>query len=175
MMPAQPPQAPQHGLAKQPQPQPVLPQTPPRERLNETVWTALDRKATAIAEFTLRQYRTRKSTWTVGAIGMMLVGLVLLFSAEAMTSAFDNIDDDGDSYDEDGDGYPMGQERMYGTSDWNPYDFPGAAHFEQQDRVRGHYVNISGNGTFYGYGEFTYTWLDNETYQSVDYWNHDSP
>ena len=28
-------------------------------------WSSLDRKATAVAEFTLRQYRTRLSTWVV--------------------------------------------------------------------------------------------------------------
>ena len=31
----------------------------------DNVWSKLDRKSTAIAEFTLRQYRTKISTWVV--------------------------------------------------------------------------------------------------------------
>ena len=31
----------------------------------DTIWSKLDRKSTAIAEFTMRQYRTRISTWVV--------------------------------------------------------------------------------------------------------------
>ncbi len=38
--------------------------------LTDTVWSQLDRKATAVAEFTLRQYRTKSSTWVVLGIGV---------------------------------------------------------------------------------------------------------
>ena len=42
-------------------------------------WSSLDRKATAVAEFTLRQYRTRLSTWVVLASCMVALSTVLLF------------------------------------------------------------------------------------------------
>ena len=42
-------------------------------------WSGLDRKATAVAEFTLRQYRTRLSTWVVLASCVVALGTVLLF------------------------------------------------------------------------------------------------
>ena len=87
--------------------------------LTDTVWSKLDRKATAIAEFTLRQYRTKTSTWVVLGIGFLFVSMVLMFYGEAMASGFDSIDNDGDSRDSDGDGYPDGQER---SLDFSPYD-----------------------------------------------------
>ena len=83
--------------------------------LTDTVWSKLDRKATAVTEFTLRQYRTKNSTWVVLGIGMVFVAMILMFYGEAMSSGFDSVDNDGDSYDYDGDGYPTGQERIYGT------------------------------------------------------------
>jgi len=92
--------------------------------LTNTVWSKLDRKATAIAEFTLRQYRTKSSTWVVLGIGLLFVTMVLMFYAEAMAAGFDSYDNDGDSEDWDGDGYPTGQERRYGTSPWNADDHP---------------------------------------------------
>ena len=61
------------------------PPGPPKRNLSETVWTKLDRKATAIAEFTIRQYRKKRSTWTVGAVGAILVVVVLLFYIDAMS------------------------------------------------------------------------------------------
>jgi len=76
--------------------QPSPPVGPPKRNLSETVWTKLDRKATAIAEFTLRQYRKKRSTWTVGAVGALLVVIVLLFYIDAMSEGIDSVDDDGD-------------------------------------------------------------------------------
>ena len=77
--------------------QPVIPPSgPPKRNLSETVWTKLDRKATAIAEFTMRQYRKKRSTWTVGAVGVILVVIVLLFYIDAMSEGFESVDDDGD-------------------------------------------------------------------------------
>ncbi|MBJ04076.1 MAG: hypothetical protein CMB65_05200, partial [Euryarchaeota archaeon] len=68
--------------------QPALPPEaavgPPKRNLSETVWTKLDRKATAIAEFTMRQYRKKRSTWVLGAVGALLVCIVLLFYIDAM-------------------------------------------------------------------------------------------
>ena len=58
---------------------------PPKRNLSETVWTKLDRKATAVAEFTMRQYRKKRSTWVLGAIGVILVSIVLLFYIDAMS------------------------------------------------------------------------------------------
>ncbi len=72
------------------------PPGPPKRNLSETVWTKLDRKATAIAEFTMRQYRKKRSTWTVGAIGIVLVAIVLLFYIDAMSIGFESKDNDGD-------------------------------------------------------------------------------
>ena len=72
------------------------PPGPPKRNLSETVWTKLDRKATAIAEFTMRQYRKKRSTWTVGAVGAILVVVVLLFYIEAMSEGIESVDDDGD-------------------------------------------------------------------------------
>ena len=76
--------------------QPPPPVGPPKRNLSETVWTKLDRKATAIAEFTIRQYRKKRSTWTVGAVGALLVVIVLLFYIDAMGAGIDSVDDDGD-------------------------------------------------------------------------------
>ena len=42
-------------------------------------WSSLDRKATAVAEFTLRQYRTRLSTWVVLVSCLVALSTVLLF------------------------------------------------------------------------------------------------
>ena len=69
---------------------------PPKRNLSETVWTKLDRKATAIAEFTIRQYRKKRSTWTVGAVGALVLVIVLLFYIDAMSTGIDSGDDDGD-------------------------------------------------------------------------------
>jgi len=92
--------------------------------LTNTVWSKLDRKATAVTEFTLRQYRTKNSTWVVLGIGMVFVAMVLMFYGEAMSSGFESIDNDGDSNDWDGDGYPTGQERIYGTNPWDENSHP---------------------------------------------------
>ena len=92
--------------------------------LTNTVWSKLDRKATAIAEFTLRQYRTKTSTWVVLGIGVIFVSMVLMFYGEAMATGFESIDNDGDSEDWDGDGYPTGQERKYDTNPWDKDSHP---------------------------------------------------
>jgi len=77
--------------------QPTVPPVgPPKRNLSETVWTKLDRKATAIAEFTMRQYRKKRSTWSVGAVGLVLVVIVLLFYIDAMSAGIDSWDNDGD-------------------------------------------------------------------------------
>ena len=44
-----------------------------KKERGETIWTSLDRKATAIAEFTMRQYRTRLSTWVVLGVGFLAI------------------------------------------------------------------------------------------------------
>ncbi len=40
--------------------------------LVDTVYSKLDRKATAIFEFTMRQYRTRLSTWATLGVGALI-------------------------------------------------------------------------------------------------------
>ncbi|MDP6742160.1 MAG: ABC transporter permease [Candidatus Thalassarchaeaceae archaeon] len=92
--------------------------------LTDTVWSKLDRKATAVAEFTLRQYRTKNSTWVVLGIGVVFVAMILMFYGEAMATGFESVDNDGDSEDWDGDGYPTGQERRYNTNPWDGDSHP---------------------------------------------------
>jgi ABC-type transport system involved in multi-copper enzyme maturation permease subunit len=93
--------------------------------LHDKVWSKLDRKATAILELTLRQYRTRLSTWAVLSVGVILVLITVLFYIEAMSSEIPAVDNDGDSFDSDGDGYPDGQENLLGTSINNANSHPG--------------------------------------------------
>ena len=90
----------------------------------DTIWSKLDRKSTAIAEFTMRQYRTRISTWVIMIASVVALLLMLLFYIEAMNTEIQAIDNDGDSFDTDGDGYPDGQERLLGTNPESAEDFP---------------------------------------------------
>ena len=90
----------------------------------DSIWSKLDRKSTAIAEFTMRQYRTRISTWVVIGASVVAIFLMLLFYIEAMNSEIEAIDNDGDSFDTDGDGYPDGQERLEGTNPNSDESFP---------------------------------------------------
>ena len=90
--------------------------------LSRSVWSKIDVKSWAITEFTLRQYQTRKSTWSIAMIGMLLVTLVLLFYVKGQTTIIESIDQDGDSFDWDGDGYSLAQELKYGTNPENASD-----------------------------------------------------
>jgi len=128
----------------------------PVKSLADTVWTKIDRKATAVAEFTIKQYRTRKSTWVVGGISTMVILLVLTFYVDRMADVEPSIDQDGDGADWDGDGYPAGQEWKYGTSDSDESQFPGSPYFEYE----GLYTEITANGTFRGTGNFQYNWVN---------------
>ena len=96
-------------------------QLPP---LANTVWSKMDKKAAAITEFTMRQYRQRTSTWTIGLIGTLMVIMMLMFYLDGLSSEIEAIDQDGDSLDWDGDGYPNGQEKQYGTNLNNPDSHP---------------------------------------------------
>ena len=94
------------------------PPGPPKRNLSETVWTKLDRKATAIAEFTMRQYRKKRSTWTIGAIGVILVTIVLLFYIDAMSEGIDSWDNDNDGFiDEDPSDWDGSQLKSVGDVD----------------------------------------------------------
>ena len=66
-----------------------------KKERGETIWTSLDRKATAIAEFTMRQYRTRLSTWVVLGVGFLAISVVLLFYIDAMNTEIEAVDNDG--------------------------------------------------------------------------------
>jgi len=90
-----------------------------------TIFRALDRKAAAITEFTMRQYRTKISTWVVLVTGMIVICLLMMFYVDAMQRDFESIDNDGDSVDSDGDLYPDGQERLYGTNPFSDESHPG--------------------------------------------------
>ena len=96
----------------------VPPAGPPKRNLSETVWTKLDRKATAIAEFTIRQYRKKRSTWSVGAVGGVLVVIILLFYIDAMSAGIDSWDNDGDGLiDEDPSNWDGSQAKSVGDVD----------------------------------------------------------
>jgi len=133
--------------------------------LSTTVWTQLDRKAGAITELTIRQLRNRISTWVVLGVGVLLISLLLIFYVDSIRDDFEPYDNDGDSQDWDNDGYPLGQELIYGTSDYDDSNFPGSSEYIYQgdidwnDQPRNHY----GNHTWvYAWGYFTPTWIDIE-------------
>lgn len=104
-------------------------------RLAKTVWTALDRKAGAVIELTIRQLRNKTSTWTVMGISVLLLTLLSAFYIDSVREGFESIDNDGDSVDFDGDGYPLGQEMKYGFSDFDDREYPGAALFIPEDQI----------------------------------------
>jgi ABC-type transport system involved in multi-copper enzyme maturation permease subunit len=142
-------------------------------KLSETVWTQLDRKAGAITELTIRQLRNRISTWVVLGVGVLLMSLLLAFYIDAIRTDFEPIDNDGDSVDWDNDGYPLGQERIYGTSDYDNKQYPGSSEFvflgdiDWNDEPRNHF----GNHTWAdASGYFTPTWIDTESESPPGFW-----
>ncbi len=140
-------------------PTPFVKPLPDRIILN-SVWSGLDRKAGAIIEFTARQLRVRASTWVIGTVGLMLMLLLLATYAEAMVEGIDPVDDDGDSEDWDEDGYPLGQERKWGTSDWNSAEFPGSGVFVSDEWLNWNQADHTGNHTYRGNAVITsYTWI----------------
>ena len=130
--------------------------------LSETVWTRLDRKAGAVVELTIRQLRHKISTWVVLALGTMLMILLLAFYIDSVREGFESIDNDGDSVDQDRDGYPLGQERKYGTSDWNGEEYPGSGTYIYEGEIDWNDENreISGNKTWEGVSLLDATWID---------------
>ena len=90
-----------------------------------SIWSGMDRKALAVAEFTIRQQRKRLSTWVVLLVGIGAMGVLTMFYVDAMTRDYEAIDNDGDGYDWDQDGYPNGQERLYGTDILDSESHPG--------------------------------------------------
>lgn len=108
---------------------------PEGRELSTTVWTALDRKAGAIIELTIKQLRNKTSTWTVIGVSMLLLVLLSAFYIDSVREGFESIDNDGDSVDYDGDGYPLGQERKYGSSDFDPSEYPGSGLFIPEGQI----------------------------------------
>jgi len=145
--------------------------------LSETVWTRMDRKAGAIIELTMRQLRHRISTWVVLGVGVLLMALLLTFYIDSVRESFEPIDNDGDSEDNDGDGYPLGQERKYGTWDWDSTVYPGSSIYipesdiDWNDAIR----TESGNKSWTGSAFFEASWIDydysGEWYDSYVDWN----
>lgn len=132
---------------------------PDRIILN-SVWSGLDRKAGAVIEFTARQLRVRASTWVIATIGFLLMLLLLATYAEAMVEGLEPVDDDGDSVDWDEDGYPLGQERKWGTSDWNSAEFPGSGIFVSEGWLNWNEEDHTGNHTYRGNAIITsYSWI----------------
>ena len=132
--------------------------------LSETVWTRMDRKAGAVIELTIRQLRHRMSTWVVLGVGVLLMALLLTFYIDSVRESFEPIDNDGDSEDNDGDGYPMGQERKYGTPDWNSDLFPGASVFIPESDIDWNDADRSefGNKSWEGSAFFEASWVDDQ-------------
>jgi len=95
------------------------------EERKNTIWRGLDRKAMAVAEFTMRQQRKRLSTWVIFGVGLTAMAILTMFYLDSMIREVEAIDNDGDSRDFDGDGYPNGQENLYGTDILNPDSHPG--------------------------------------------------
>ncbi|MCH1592299.1 MAG: ABC transporter permease, partial [Candidatus Thalassarchaeaceae archaeon] len=147
--------------------------------LSETVWTRMDRKAGAIIELTMRQLRHRISTWVVLGVGVLLMALLLTFYIDAVRESFEPIDNDGDSADNDGDGYPMGQERKYGTPDWNADLYPGASVYIPESDIDWNDADRSvfGNKSWEGSAFFEVSWIDDqytgEWWDSHVKWNVD--
>ena len=139
--------------------------------LSETVWTRLDRKAGAIVELTMRQLRHRISTWVVLGVGALLMALLLSFYVDSVRESFEPIDNDGDSEDNDGDVYPMGQERKYGTPDWDPSVFPGASIFIPESDIDWNDAerSFAANKSWEGRAFFEARWIDLE--YSGEWWD----
>ncbi|MBF92765.1 MAG: hypothetical protein CMB78_03210 [Euryarchaeota archaeon] len=140
--------------------------------LSETVWTRLDRKAGAIVELTVRQLRHRISTWVVLGVGALLMVLLLAFYVDSVRETFEPIDNDGDSIDYDGDGYPMGQERIYGTPDWDQNQYPGSSQFVRESYIDSNDEsrNFYGNKSWDGWAFFEASWIDVD--YEREYWNY---
>ncbi len=130
--------------------------------LSETVWTRLDRKAGAVVELTIRQLRHKISTWVVLSLGAILMIMLLAFYVDAVREGFEPVDNDGDSVDADRDGYPLGQERKYGTSDWDGEQFPGSGTYVYEGEIDWNDENreISGNKTWEGMSFLDSKWID---------------
>lgn len=96
-----------------------------RDSSSSSLWKGVDRKAMAVAEFTLKQQRKRLSTWVVFGVGFAAMAILTMFYIDGMVRDYDAIDNDGDSIDTDGDGYPNGQEIVYGTDIYNENSHPG--------------------------------------------------
>ena len=151
--------APEQNFSVSSQVNPIVQPLPERIILN-SVWSGLDRKAGAIIEFTARQLRVRASTWVIGTVGIMLMLLLLATYAEAMVEGIEPVDDDGDSEDWDEDGYPLGQERKWGTSDWNSAEFPGSGVFVSDEWLNWNEAYHTGNHTYRGNAIITsYSWI----------------
>jgi ABC-type transport system involved in multi-copper enzyme maturation permease subunit len=110
----------------------------------DSVFRSLDRKAAAIVEFTLRQYRTRTSTWVVLGVGFTALALIFLIYIDVMASEFESVDNDGDSFDTDGDGYPTGQERKLGTDPFSDESHPGMFDPPIEPEPASKYINEDG-------------------------------
>ena len=139
--------------------------------LSETVWTRMDRKAGAIIELTMRQLRHRVSTWVVLGVGALLMALHLTFYVDSVRESFEPIDNDGDSVDNDGDGYPMGQERKYGTPDWDSDSYPGASVFIPESDIDWNDADrtVYGNKSWEGSAFFEASWVDDQ--YSGEWWD----
>jgi len=139
--------------------------------LSETVWTRMDRKAGAIIELTMRQLRHRVSTWVVLGVGALLMALLLTFYVDSVRESFEPIDNDGDSEDNDGDGYPMGQERKYGTPDYDPDLFPGASVFVPESDIDWNDADrtVALNKSWEGSAFFEASWIDDQ--YSGEWWD----
>ena len=110
----------------------------------DSIYRSFDRKAAAIVEFTLRQYRTKNSTWVVLGVGFAALSLIFMIYIDVMSSEFESIDNDGDSYDYDNDGYPTGQEVKLGTDPFSSNSHPGLFDPPIEPEPASMYINEDG-------------------------------
>tara|TARA_B100000795_G_C22771596_1_gene428123 strand:+ start:252 stop:1556 length:1305 start_codon:yes stop_codon:yes gene_type:complete len=109
-----------------------------------TIYRSLDRKSAALTEFTMRQYRTKVSTWVVLGVGLVAISLVMLIYIDVMATGFESVDNDGDSYDFDNDGYPNGQELKLGTDPYMADSHPGLLDPPVEPEPASNYIDEDG-------------------------------
>lgn len=128
-----------------------------------TIYRALDRKAAAITEFTMRQYRTKASTWVVLGVGLVAISLVMLIYVDVMATGFESVDNDGDSLDIDNDGYPTGQEIKWGTDPYMANSHPGLLDPPVEPEPASNYIDEDGfDITFDGTSNYQSTGFDDD-------------
>ena len=67
-----------------------------RDSTSFSLWKGVDRKAMAVAEFTLKQQRKRLSTWVVLGVGFAAMAILTMFYIDGMVRDYEAIDNPTD-------------------------------------------------------------------------------